>query len=523
MKYVEFKDFKIKYQINKIETIHYTDTYVIKKHKRFFDFLRELCMYSTFKHPCIMEIEEYSYNAKNYYYSMKRGDKIRNSYKNCKITINEIISDILSALLFLHKNGYGHFDIKEDNIIYLDGKAKLIDFELAEKCMLCDCKNLNYNSQYDYFVKDNIGFTILWRDPQFSYKGYNSIKSDLYALGLTIYDLIVYNNIDNLHKKRKNFISNLNLVQDVNIRNFISQCILPWKLRPHYELQNHIVITRKYENIEKQKFNFVNDILTPEKEIIYNTITSEIIKDLYYMRISAYESFHTIHLFRSVLHLLYPNYLNEVINKEGKTYISDDIRLLYLCCILISSQFLYLDIDFETILDIFDIQNKYNIIDVKNICFKILNQINFILYSTYFDYSNSKTYSSLFNETLKFSYNPNMIPIYEINNFNTNMKYIYIKLSNDDILNIQNVISYVDVNNYQTTVYNIPSISLKDYKKEMKSIIRNNKEYNFNKILLYNSFLAKIDEKLIVKFKKSMKKTLLKRYILKLIFDVNYN
>ncbi len=50
------------------------------------------------------------------------------SNKRSELEILVIIRDIVSGLEYLHKNGFAHCDVKGENVVVVDGRAKLIDF-----------------------------------------------------------------------------------------------------------------------------------------------------------------------------------------------------------------------------------------------------------------------------------------------------------------------------------------------------------------------------------------------------------
>jgi len=58
---------------------------------------------------------------------------IERLYKTSKLTRKQKHSRLKKILKNLHSRGIAHLDIKEDNVMYKDGKVKLVDFGLAYK------------------------------------------------------------------------------------------------------------------------------------------------------------------------------------------------------------------------------------------------------------------------------------------------------------------------------------------------------------------------------------------------------
>lgn len=139
-------------------------------------------------------------------------------------TIVKIMIDILEALNDLHLHNIVHRDIKPNNIIVNfepELKATLIDFGLA--CSLLNKEN--------YKSCDGISGTVNYMDPSIKITGKATSASDIYSLGVTIYNKLTgrmvsdnYNNdIEYLQSNRrisdelKNIIS-LMLIEDPSER-----------------------------------------------------------------------------------------------------------------------------------------------------------------------------------------------------------------------------------------------------------------------------------------------------------------
>lgn len=158
--------------------------------------LREIDFGCRISHPCIVELLDWSLvfisdTVVTTYLAYPKGKDILDAYQDGEISQDEIASDILSAIAFLHTIYICHRDIKTNNIIYLGGKAVLIDFGLATNTI----PMMNYGSV------TGVGFTPHFRDPQYLYDGDNKDISDEYAFGITLYCILTGQEdvLDGLH------------------------------------------------------------------------------------------------------------------------------------------------------------------------------------------------------------------------------------------------------------------------------------------------------------------------------------
>lgn len=183
--YIDYEEFKVKYPHDPKERISGNSKYAVKRFEgsESAEFPLELNAYSSFIHPCILKPKSWTYNKDNdkFYMISKRGKNIRKAYKDGDIKIEEIISDIMSAIAFLNSNGYIHGDIKPDNIVFYKGKAKLIDMGRFAKTKL--------NSDGQYYVKD-ILYTYMYRDPEYIESRWTNIKCEIYSLAISIKEII---------------------------------------------------------------------------------------------------------------------------------------------------------------------------------------------------------------------------------------------------------------------------------------------------------------------------------------------
>lgn len=145
------------------------------------DFIREINAYAKYQHPCIMEIEGLCIAQNRGYTVMPRGISIIKAYKTGLIKIQEIISDLFSVLDFLHSNGVIHGDIKPGNMVFHDGKLKLIDFG--------KCRRGYLNTDGEWYFK-GASFTSWYKDPEYSDKQYNSFKCEIHSAVVSIMEIL---------------------------------------------------------------------------------------------------------------------------------------------------------------------------------------------------------------------------------------------------------------------------------------------------------------------------------------------
>jgi serine/threonine protein kinase len=140
----------------------------------------ELNMLASIYHPCIIRPSAWTCDDTSLSMVMPMGEQLSVALAHNEITIEEIISDTMSAVSYLNSLGIVHGDIKPLNMVFHEGKAKLIDFGLAQYAtLLPDGK---------YYIND-VAYTEAYRDPEYSVGQWNSINAEIYALAKTYHDL----------------------------------------------------------------------------------------------------------------------------------------------------------------------------------------------------------------------------------------------------------------------------------------------------------------------------------------------
>jgi serine/threonine protein kinase len=141
----------------------------------------ELNIYSLVEHPCIIKPICWSVDKVNgiSYLVTPLGENIKTAY-NKKISLKEIKSDLLSAIAFLNSIGIAHCDIKPDNIIFHDGKAKLIDMGIAKRAYL--------QQDGKYYITEG-AYTPPYMDIEYSSTQQNNINCEVYAIIVSIVEI----------------------------------------------------------------------------------------------------------------------------------------------------------------------------------------------------------------------------------------------------------------------------------------------------------------------------------------------
>jgi len=173
-RYLLFEEFKKLYSFSfkGEEKVYVGSDYVVKRG----DIFNNIAYPCMFKHPNIINILAYTQKENEEYMTIPKGESILKAYKSGKISLKQIAYDIAAALNALHENKICHNDVKPENIIFLDGKAVLIDFGVSSRAIYYDKGYGNSRlSQSSFYCPPSNG------------EGYfNPIEDDLYALGRTL-------------------------------------------------------------------------------------------------------------------------------------------------------------------------------------------------------------------------------------------------------------------------------------------------------------------------------------------------
>ena len=117
-------------------------------------------------------------------------------HNNTDVNYNKLLVNILSALSILHDMKIIHGDIKPTNImIRSDHSPVIIDYDL---CHWIDCEKISHR-----IIPRLLG-TKHYISPELVQHNMISLKTDIWALGMTFYFLLLHGDILNISKINKN-------------------------------------------------------------------------------------------------------------------------------------------------------------------------------------------------------------------------------------------------------------------------------------------------------------------------------
>lgn len=210
-----------------------------------------LCMKNELEEEYYVMIMEYCANGDLLSYATGHGFTSESEKK-------KIINGFLCAIKYLHQNGISHGDIKSENILLDENYTpKLCDFGFCRTNRIAgdECKN----------------GTVYYAAPELFSKGeFDTFKSDIYAIGITLYSLselqFPFRNGD------QNFIIQQTVTGNLSIRNGMDSklkklvqkctCMNP-QCRPSIESIIHDdYLTNEFkdqnENIITNGYNYIN-------------------------------------------------------------------------------------------------------------------------------------------------------------------------------------------------------------------------------------------------------------------------
>lgn len=148
------------------------------------------------------------------------------------------VADILYGLEYVHKKGLLHRDIKPANILIDNKTAKLSDFGLATILgidYLASCKAYISHAAPECFLKQH-----------------TSIKTDIYAMGLTLFRLV--NNIDNWRPTYHGLDDPIDLICKGKLISRIgNQAHIPISVKKIINKSCNIDSKKRYESAKKMR------------------------------------------------------------------------------------------------------------------------------------------------------------------------------------------------------------------------------------------------------------------------------
>jgi serine/threonine protein kinase len=153
--------------------------------------IREIIYYTMIYHPCVMKPYAWTYEVRKeeedvrVFLAMPKGIPIKKAYEEGLITLNALMEDLLSAVHFLYKNRVVNLDLKTSNIIYLNGKATLIDFGFARETV----EVLGLHRNQTDIATIGTAFSQPYRDPEYVKTDWNSTRTMAYTLARIFYEI----------------------------------------------------------------------------------------------------------------------------------------------------------------------------------------------------------------------------------------------------------------------------------------------------------------------------------------------
>lgn len=122
----------------------------------------------------------YEYNS-NSFILQELGEPILSFFSHEKCTLRMILQaliDISTALAYIHSKGFTHFDVKPENILIVDGRARLGDFS--------HCLRYIQDQEYERALGTDV-----FMAPEIKSGSKQSGLEDMYSLGITMYTLLM--------------------------------------------------------------------------------------------------------------------------------------------------------------------------------------------------------------------------------------------------------------------------------------------------------------------------------------------
>ena len=142
---------------------------------------REFQILASLRHPHIISVRDYGFDQdKAPFYTMDYLNEAQ-TILQASLGLNAIdkialIKQVLLALIYLHRRGILHRDLKPNNVLIVDNQVKVVDFGLA-----------SFKGQ-----KVSSGGTLLYMPPEMLTKGTQPYveATDLYAVGVMMYEIL---------------------------------------------------------------------------------------------------------------------------------------------------------------------------------------------------------------------------------------------------------------------------------------------------------------------------------------------
>ena len=310
--------------------------------------LGELTNLKRFIHPYIISCSGFTINSKmlGIVLPLALGDMTITTEK-CKLNITDVVItewfyQIISAVHFLHKNGFYHCDIKPQNILFIEDKVVLADLGFVAKkgldtyavCQSIMSPQLLYKRNKEIGTRHN---TDIFKLPS------NEYQDDIWALGQTFYYMMISEHKNYLglndFTRYDYFINNR---KSVLVKSEISERYIPLLLLlldPLPENRSLNLLSLLNLDLFKDKLTLVDGTMTivhNPKPVIFGT-TEKITKLKFVLNklLTTFSEGNVVDLKIQACDLLYRTY--EFVNPMGNDDITSYINTLILVILKINN------------------------------------------------------------------------------------------------------------------------------------------------------------------------------------------
>jgi serine/threonine protein kinase len=236
-------------------------------------FIREVTMMSQLRHPNICPIKDICFHGENSFLAMQKGKDLFKNYNAGKITIRDIVSDLISAFAFLEVNHIFHGDLKASNTVVLEENGRhrvaLIDFGLAEILDTYDENGIEDMSRRE-------AYTYSFRDPSYSEGAHNPIRCELYSIAATVYYLLrnqYFFGVSRPYYISREMFRKVGVMEE-DILDFLMECQAPLKTIGEYPARRSAKDLLYHPAIDQSR-------ITPPRNVLSDTYrTRDFVEDM---------------------------------------------------------------------------------------------------------------------------------------------------------------------------------------------------------------------------------------------------
>ena len=140
---------------------------------------QEFRVLASLRHPHIISVLDYGFDAERQpFFTMDLLENARTIVDYARSASYsrriDLVQQMLQALRYLHRRGILHRDLKPDNVMVVDGVVRVLDFGLALRQPEAENKTMG---------------TLAYLSPEALQHGVFSWASDIYAVGLIVYEI----------------------------------------------------------------------------------------------------------------------------------------------------------------------------------------------------------------------------------------------------------------------------------------------------------------------------------------------